>query len=62
MEERGRIGGALILGGCAALLASFLVDFVGVEHSPGIGRVQWIGILAGVAVGIAGFLLRRGGE
>ncbi|MBM3321059.1 MAG: hypothetical protein FJY73_10325 [Candidatus Eisenbacteria bacterium] len=60
MEERRSFGNGLIVGGIAFLLATVLVDFIGIEHSAGIGKVQLAGLLVGVAAAIAGFLLRRG--
>jgi hypothetical protein len=62
MEERRSLGNALIACGLAFLLATILVDFIGIEHSPGIGKVQLAGLLVGVAAGVAGFLLRRGAK
>jgi hypothetical protein len=62
MEGKRRVGNALILSGAVTSMAALLVDYVGIDHTPGIGTVQIIVLAVGVADCAVGLFLRRGTE
>jgi hypothetical protein len=53
------VGSVLLIVGIVLIVASLLADVVGVGAQPGIGGRQTTGLILGIVIGIAGFVLRR---
>ena len=51
--------GSLIIIGMLLLLISTFADPLGVGRNPGFGWIQWLGVVIGALVILAGFYLRR---
>jgi hypothetical protein len=47
----------LIVGGIVVLLLSLLADVIGIGGNAGLGPVQILGIIVGIATAIAGLIL-----
>ena len=58
MNYKKTMGLALIIIGVVLLLGSLTVDMIGIGEHPGFGRYQIAGIVVGVLVAGAGFVLR----
>ena len=53
------LAGALIGIGVLVLVVSVFADPLGLGRNPGFGWLQWLGVVIGALVALAGFYLRR---
>ena len=53
------LAGALIGIGVLVVVVSVFADPLGLGRNPGFGRLQWLGVVIGALVALAGFYLRR---
>jgi hypothetical protein len=62
MGEKKRVGNFLVLSGAVTSLVAVLIDYIGIDHTPGLGKVQLIVLAVGVLDVAVGLFLRRGEE
>ncbi|RPJ47964.1 MAG: hypothetical protein EHM19_02495 [Candidatus Latescibacterota bacterium] len=62
MQAKRRVGFLLILSGAVTSLAALLVDYIGIDHAPGIGLIQIVVLAVGMIDCAIGLFFLRGAE